>query len=96
MGMAVPDITGAALTPYGDARFLTPRPVAAPPATADVAIVGSAFGPDHLPDQMVIIGPEHTTYTDLYAGLDPAGMPARVLYGGTYHPPVTGALKLGG
>lgn len=93
---AVPDVTGAAATPYGDARFLAPRPVTHTPPNADLTIVGSAMGPAHLPDQMVLLGPGHITYTDLFASLTPEGTPARALYGGVYHPPVTGALKLGG
>lgn len=86
---AVPDVTGQALT-YSDARYTT---FAAPPPSTDLTLIGQAWAPDQLPDQLITVGTSAVGYQDLWSSLDPAtGQPARVRYGGTY-PVTTGAMR---
>jgi hypothetical protein len=95
MTIAVPDHTGA--HPAQSSQWFTQtRAQRFPMPTPDLAIVGSSWGPQVLPDQMITINPTSVDYTDLWSSLDPSGMPARAMPRGTYVPPVTGAMKLGG
>lgn len=96
MGMAVPDHTGAQPTCDPNAWFTAPRAMHGPMPTAVPVLKGNAYGPAFLPGQMVTVAADHVAYTDLYSSLMADGTPASVMYDGTYMPPVTGALKLGG
>jgi hypothetical protein len=69
----------------------------APPAVYPGSdVVGSAWGPAIMPDQMVTVDTNSVGYLDLFTSLDPTGAQGRGRFGGTFVPPVTGALKLGG
>lgn len=66
--------------------------VAAPPAprftTAPKLVrpefVGTAFGPDLIPDVLIRQQGQLITYETLYAGLSPNGQPAAVVIPGSY------------
>lgn len=94
MTIAVPDHTGNASS-VNESWFTTRRAVAPPAERKNLAVVGSVWGPQILPDHLVTITPTAVGYERLWSDLDPAGMPARAMAPGTYFPPVTGALKMG-
>lgn len=88
MTIPPPDVTGQRMT-YGPRWATTQAP---PPQPTDLRVVGAAWGPEILPDQLTQVLPGQTGYQDLFSTLDPTGAPARAMYTGTYHPPVIGAL----
>lgn len=94
MTIAVPDHTGD--HPSTSASwFTTERQTATPTPRQDLTVVGSTWGPQILPDQLVTVRSSSVSYQDLFSDVDPSGMPARAMARGTYIPPVTGALKVG-
>lgn len=76
--------------------YTSERPVTPPTPPQNLAVVGSAWGPNILPDRLITVHPSSVSYQDLWSDVDPSGLPARAIAAGTYIPPVTGAMKLGG